>query len=82
MRRVHVVLAISLIAPLSACGGGGGSSKTVVTPPKVITTQQEDKFGIAFGQDFRADPNSEPATVADADIVPVSATNEPINIDG
>lgn len=82
MRRVQVMLGIALVAPLSACGGGGGSSRTVVTPPTVVTTSQEDKFGSKFGQDFRADPNSEPATVADGDIVPIDGTDEPISIVG
>lgn len=82
MRRIRVVLGVALFAPLAACGGGGGSSKTVVTPPTVVTTSQEDKFGSKFGQDFRADPNSEPTAVADGDIVPVDATDEPINIVG
>lgn len=70
-----------LALPLAACGGGGGSGRdTVVTPPVVTTTAQEDLFGTKFGADFRAPMDSEPASVSDGDIVPVSLTTEPINI--
>lgn len=77
-RRVLIGSILSL--PLAACGGGGGGSDSVVTPPVVVTTAQEDKFGIPFGADFRASMNSEPASVADGDIVPISLTTEPIDI--
>lgn len=74
-------LGTALALPLAACGGGGGGGKdTVITPPVVVTTAQEDMFGVQFGIDFRAAMNSEPASVADGDIVPVSLTTEPINI--
>ena len=78
----RALIGTALALPLAACGGGGGSSgqDTVITPPKVTTTAQEDKFGINFGTDFRAAMNSEPASVADGDIVPVSLTTEPIDI--
>lgn len=81
MRWLEVGLTIGCAVLLSACGGEA-STRQPVTPPKVVTTAQEDKFGTAFGQDFRADPNSEPAAVSDTDIVPVSATDEPIDIAG
>lgn len=81
-RRVQLGLATGLAALLSACGGGGGSTSTPVTPPTVVATGQEDKFGTKFGQDFRADPNSEPAPVNDTDIVPVTLTDNPIDITG
>ena len=41
----------------------------------------EDKFGKGFGNAFRAPPNSEPANVSDKDVVPVSRTAEPIQVD-
>lgn len=75
----NALIGFSLALPLAGCGGGGGSDKPP-TPPKVVTTAQEDKFGLAFGMDFRASPNSEPATVNEGDIVPVSFTTEPIDI--
>ncbi len=80
MRRLQVGLAVGLAVLLSACGGGGGSGKREITPPKVVTTSQEDKFGTAFGTDFRASANSEPAVVSDTDIVPVDLTTAPIDI--
>ena len=82
MRWLQVGLTIGSAVLLSACGGGESSTRQPVTPPKVVTTAQEDKFGTAFGQDFRADPNSEPAVVSDTDIVPVTATDESTDITG
>ena len=82
---VHrALIGTALALPLAACGGGGGSGggggDTVITPPVVVTTAQEDKFGIPFGMDFRAAMNSDPASVSDGDIVPVSLSTEPIDI--
>lgn len=77
----RALLAGGLVLSVSACGGGGsGSAGSGTTPPVVVATPQEDKFGSMFGIDFRADANSEPANVSDTDIVPVSLTTEPINI--
>lgn len=79
----RALIGTALALPLAACGGGGGRSgggDTVITPPVVVTTAQEDKFGIAFGTDFRASMNSEPASVSDSDIVAVSLTTSPIDI--
>ena len=77
----RALLGTVLALPLAACGGGGGGgSDSVIAPPIVIKTAQEDKFGVQFGIDFRASMNSEPASVNDGDIVPVSLTNEPIDI--
>ena len=76
---VRALLAGGLAILVSACGNhSSGSSQT--TPPVVTTTAQEDKFGSAFGTDFRASNNSEPANVSDGDVVPVSLTTEPLNI--
>ena len=67
---------------LASCGGGGSNNQTTVPPPPppVVTTAQEDKFGLAFGTDFRANPNSEPANVNDGDIIGLSLTTNPIDI--
>ena len=83
MRRALIALAIAL--PLAACGGGGGGGgqdSPPAPPVSVITTAQEDRFGVAFGADFRAGLNGEPANVSDGDIVPVNLTTEPIDIVG
>ncbi|MEO5641526.1 MAG: hypothetical protein ABIQ98_07155 [Sphingomicrobium sp.] len=77
----RALIGTALALPLAACGGGGGGgSDSVITPPTVIKTAQEDKFGVQFGIDFRAAMNSEPASVNDGDIVPISLTTEPIDI--
>ncbi len=77
----RALIGTALALPLAACGGGGGGgSDSVITPPVVVTTAQEDKFGIPFGIDFRAAVNSEPASVSDGDIVPISSANNPIDI--
>ena len=82
VQRALISTAIAL--PLAACGGGGGGGgggSTVITPPTVVTTAQEDKFGVQFGIDFRAASlTSEPNSVSDGDIVPVSLTTSPIDI--
>lgn len=76
----NALISTSLALPLAACGGGGGGSDKTSQPPTVVTTAQEDKFGLAFGTAFRAKPDSEPVPVNDGDIVPVSLTTEPIDI--
>ena len=80
----RALIGSALALPLAACGGGGGGGggggDTVIVPPVVVTTAQEDKFGVQFGIDFRAATTSEPASVNDSDIVPVSLTTSPIDI--
>jgi len=78
----RALISTALALPLAACGGGGGGGggSSVITPPVTVTTAQEDKFGVQFGIDFRAAMNSEPASVSDGDIVPVSLTTSPIDI--
>lgn len=77
---VRAGLGLGLALAVSACGGSGSDSSTAITPPVVVATAQEDQFGTAFGKDFRAAANSEPATVSSGDIVAVSLTNEPVTI--
>ena len=77
----RALLGTALAMPLAACGGGGSTSaSTPATPPVVAQTAQEDKFGLPFGKDFRADPNTDPTPVSDGDIVAVSLTDDPIPI--
>lgn len=78
-RSVRAILAGGLALMVSACGSGSSDS-TTTTPPTVVLTSQEDKFGTAFGKDYRVTANAEPATTADGDIVPVSLTTEPIDV--
>lgn len=77
---VRVAIAVGLALTVSACGGSGSNDSTATTPPVVTATAQEDKFGTMFGVDYRAPANSEPATTKDGDIVAVSLTTEPINV--
>ncbi len=44
-------------------------------------TRTEDKFGKGFGKAFRAPANSEPAKVSDNDVIAVSLTAEPEQIE-
>jgi hypothetical protein len=76
----NVLISSSLAAALAACGGPGGGKDTPPAPPTVVTTSQEDKFGVKFGQNFRAPADGEPSPVNDGDLVPVSWTTEPIDI--
>jgi hypothetical protein len=81
-RKTQLLLqasAVTVLATgLAACGNG--NSTPTPTPGQTAAARQEDQFGIAFGNDFRADPNSEPAQVADGDVVAVSLTTEPVTI--
>lgn len=76
MSKTKRIVAVALLAcGVAACGSSGSSPTTVVTPPIVA---QEDQFGTGFGADYRASPNSEPATPVTSDIVSVSLTTEPV----
>ncbi len=79
--KVAAVLAVALT--LSACGNSRSrDTGAAPTPPPgaVVVTRQEDTFGTAFGNLFRANANSEPASVSDGDLVAVSFTTEPATI--
>lgn len=76
----NAIVSLSLALALAACGGGGGGTDRPPEPPTVVATAQEDKFGVAFGSAFRAPADGEPKPVNDGDIVPVSLTEEPIEI--
>ena len=73
----HLLLAIP-ISTLVACGGGGSDNAT--PPPPTTTAAQEDTFGVVFGMAFRADANSEPIEPKDGDIIPLTLTEEPKEI--
>lgn len=78
---MRVLLAAGLAMAVGACSSKPSSStSTAITPPATTATAQEDKFGTAFGTDYRATANSEPASVNDGDIVAVSLTTEPIDV--
>ena len=68
-------------ASLSACGGKSDGDAMSNGPLTSTSATPEDQFGKEFGKAFRADPNSEPAKVAERDMHPVSLTTEPIQIE-
>ena len=68
-------------ASLSACGGKSDSDAVSNGALASTDSKPEDQFGKEFGKAFRADPNAEPAKVADRDMRPVSLTTEPIQIE-
>lgn len=63
---------------LAACGGGRGDDDPKPSPP--TTVAQEDSFGVVFGTAFRADANSDPIEPKDGDIIPLTLTEEPKEI--
>lgn len=69
----------SLLSTLAACGGHKDKT-TATTPPVVATPAQEDKFGTVFGIAFRVAANSDPYNPSDGDIVAISLTTEPEQI--
>ncbi len=67
-------------ASLSACERKSESDVLANDPFAVRSTAMEDQFGKGFGKAFRADPNSEPRNVVEGDVVPVSLTGQPVEI--
>jgi len=75
-RPFLLLAALGMASALSACGGGSGGSTTVVTPPSG-SVDPKAKYGTQFAADFKADPNSTPASVSASDVVPVDPTASP-----
>lgn len=76
---LKVAFAVGLAGAISACSSSPSSNYTATTPPVTNMTAQADQFGTAYGTDYRAPADSEPANVSDSDIVAVSASTEPAN---
>ena len=68
-------------ASLTACQKKAGSDAAGFGAFGSQATRTEDKFGKGFGKAFRAPANSEPAAVSEKDVVPVSRTAEPEQVD-
>lgn len=66
---------------LASCSSEGDRERQSHDPFASRTNRQEDRFGEGFGKAFRADPNSEPANVSEADVKPVSRTAEPLDVE-
>lgn len=63
---------------LAACGGGGDPPPPAPPATPTVTVKQEDQFGGNFASAFRADPNANPITPVDGDIIALSLTAEPV----
>lgn len=81
--RLRLAFGLILLAsaPLSACGKQADRGADRFETLDVAAKQSEDQFGLRFGEAYRADPNSEPKSVAEGDVVPVSMVAEPVQLD-
>ena len=81
--RLKLILGAIMMAgaSLSACSGESEGDVVSQDPLAGRTAAQGDQFGKGFGKAFRADSNSEPANVSNADVKPVSLTAEPLDVD-
>ena len=64
-------------ASLTACQKKAERDSTGFGAPGAEARRTEDKFGTKFGTAFRAPANAEPVRVEDGDLLPVSNTAEP-----
>lgn len=78
---VRAAMVLAAAATLAACGGNSNSA-AAPAPPAVIVAPapQENAFGANFGTAFRAAETAAPVMPADADIVPLSLTTEPVKV--
>lgn len=83
MIRPKLVFGLILLAgaSLTACGKKSGSDALANDPFASASAKPEDRFGKGFGKAHRAKPNSEPSNVVEGDVIPVSLTTEPEQID-
>ena len=77
-----LALGLILIAAtsLGACNRRSADDVVANDPFAKAGERQEDRFGKGFGKAYRAAPNSEPMNVVEGDVVPVSPTTEPDEI--
>lgn len=68
-------------ASLSACNKQSGGEAPIALETAAESKRATERFGEGFGRAFRADPNSEPKSVGEQDVAPVSYTTEPEPID-
>jgi len=79
--NIRGLIVAVLSTAVAACGGGGGGGdrdEVVIQPP--VISNPLNVFGVAFATAFNASANSEPVSVGDEDIIPISLTDEPIEI--
>ncbi|MDQ3080487.1 MAG: hypothetical protein M3R03_10890 [Pseudomonadota bacterium] len=76
-----LTLGFAIVAGMSFTACGKKSDDDIPVPASQSKSGRvEDQFGKGFGKAFRADKNSEPASVSENDMRPVSLTEEPIEI--
>ena len=82
MIRPTLLFGLMLLAgaSLTACNKQDASDALLPDQAASKARNPEDQFGEGFGNAFRAEPNSEPINVAEGDVVPVSQTAEPVQI--
>lgn len=81
MNRSTISIGFILVAEMSLSACGNKSEDDFSVPAsRAESGRVEDQFGKGFGKAFRANPNSEPANVAQGDVIPVSRTAEPVDI--
>ena len=83
MIRPKLLFGLMLLAgaSLTACDKQDASDASAPNQAASTARSAEDQFGEGFGNAFRADPTSEPSNVTEGDVVPVSQTAEPVQID-
>lgn len=75
------MLLFSVSVPtLAACSDNNNTPPPPPPPPPVVVTPQEDTFGTVFGMAFREGENGTAIEPKDGDIVALSLTTEPSEI--
>ena len=75
-----IALILSSGTSLCACDRKSGNDVLDDDPFAARSTAKENQFGKGFGKASRAAPNSEPVNVAEGDVIPVSNTDEPVEL--
>lgn len=83
MIRPTLLFGLTLLAGASLTACDKQNDSDALAPDEAVSKARnaEDQFGEGFGNAFRAEPNSEPINVDEGDVVAVSQTAEPVQID-
>lgn len=66
---------------VGACNRQGADDLVMNDELSASRERPEDRFGRGFGQAYRADPKSAPRNVQTNDVVALSTTAEPVEVD-
>ena len=82
MRQFTKILLLGA-APLAfaACDNNDIDLEPEPTPTPTPTGQFEDNFGDSFGAAFRIDANGDPIDPMEGDIIDVSLTDDPVDVE-